>query len=226
MTKLAPSERTTLKRMPDRAEYDRALIYSILDEGFICQVGFVVDNKPVVIPTAYARDGDEIYIHGSQASRMMRVLKGGVEACLTVTLVDGLVLARSAFNHSMNYRSVVVFGKASVIEDENEKLKAMRAFSEHILEGRWDDVRQPSATELKATTVLSLPLIEVSAKIRSGPPIDDEEDYDLDVWAGEMPLHLQAAEAIGDPLMKADISAPEYLSIYRKSKAAAREYCG
>lgn len=181
MTEFARTDRTTLKRLPNRGSYDRALIYSILDEGFICHMGFTVDNRPFVIPTGYARAGDKLYVHGSQASRMMRALQGGIDLCLTVTLLDGLVLARSAFHHSMNYRSVVVFGKASVVEDEAEKMEALRAFTEHIVPGRWDEVRWPNPSELKATTVLSLPLAEASAKIRTGPPLDDEEDYQLDV---------------------------------------------
>src|SRR6185503_18099589 len=178
MSSFLQTERTTLKRLPARGVYDRALVYQILDEGFICHVGFAVEGRPYVIPTGYARANDKLYIHGSQASRMLRTLKSGIDVCVSVTLLDGLVLARSAFNHSMNYRSVVVFGEAVVV-DEAEKLAALLAFSEHVIAGRWADVRQPTEQELKATTVLALPLKEVSAKVRSGPPIDDEDDYEL-----------------------------------------------
>src|SRR5947209_888734 len=160
MTAFPQTERTTLRRLPKRGVYDRDLIYSILDEGFICHVGFVADARPVVIPTGYARAGDELYIHGSQASRMLRALAQGIDVCVTVTLIDGLVLARSAFHHSMNYRSVVVFGRASIVEARDEKLAALRALSDHIIPGRWEDVREPSEQELKATTVLTLPLVE------------------------------------------------------------------
>src|SRR6185503_16298355 len=157
------TERTTLKRLPARGHYDRELVHKILDEGFICHVGFIVDDKPVVIPTGYGRVDDKLYIHGSQASRMLRTLKTGVAACVTVTLVDGLVLARSAFHHSINYRSVVIFGQAKLVDDAQEKVAALVAFSEHVIRGRWDDVREPTEQELKATTVLSLELAEVSA---------------------------------------------------------------
>jgi len=179
MEKIPQTPRTTLKRLPKRGSYDRELINSILDEGFICHAGFIVDGKPCVIPTGYARVGDSLVIHGSQASRMLRTLGQGIDVCVTVTLVDGLVLARSAFHHSMNYRSVVVFGRATVIDDPDAKLAALRALSEHMIPGRWDDARQPNESEMQQTTVLSLALTEASAKVRTGPPLDDEEDYDL-----------------------------------------------
>jgi nitroimidazol reductase NimA-like FMN-containing flavoprotein (pyridoxamine 5'-phosphate oxidase superfamily) len=210
------TERTTLKRLPKRGVYDRQLVYAILDEGFICHAGFVVDGKPVVIPTGYARVDDQLYIHGSQASRMLRTLKTGVDVCVTVTLIDGLVLARSAFHHSMNYRSVVVFGKATAIEEAEAKLAALRALSEHMIPGRWDEVRQPNVEELKATTVLSLPLEEVSAKVRTGPPLDDEEDYSLEVWAGVLPLKLVAGEPVKDPVLKTGIAPPSHLFRYSR----------
>jgi nitroimidazol reductase NimA-like FMN-containing flavoprotein (pyridoxamine 5'-phosphate oxidase superfamily) len=210
------TERTTLKRLPKRGVYDRQLVYAILDEGFICHAGFVVDGKPVVIPTGYARVDDQLYIHGSQASRMLRTLKTGVDVCVTVTLIDGLVLARSAFHHSMNYRSVVVFGKATAIEEAEAKLAALRALSEHMIPGRWDEVRQPNVQELKATTVLSLPLEEVSAKVRTGPPLDDEEDYSLEVWAGVLPLKLVAGEPVKDPVLKTGIAPPSHLFRYSR----------
>ncbi len=210
------TQRTTLKRLPKRGVYDREVVYSILDEGFICHVGFVVEGKPVVIPTGYARKGDQLFIHGSQASRMLRTLKAGVDVCVTVTLVDGLVLARSAFHHSINYRSVVVFGNASVVEERAAKLEALFAFSEQVIAGRWHDAREPTEEELKQTTVLVLPLDEVSAKVRTGPPIDDEEDYSMSVWAGVVPLRLIAEEPIADPRLPDDIDAPEYARSYQR----------
>ncbi len=216
MTTYNKTDRTTLKRLPARGHYDHEVVHAILDEGFICHVGFVVDGQPIVIPTGYGRIGDKLYIHGSQASRMLRTLKTGVAACVTVTLVDGLVLARSAFHHSINYRSVVIFGNATLVEDAQEKLAALLAFSEHVIRGRWDDVRQPTEQELKATTVLVLPLEEVSAKVRTGPPIDDEADYELPVWAGVIPLQVVAGEAIPDPRLPSEISAPEYVLNYER----------
>jgi nitroimidazol reductase NimA-like FMN-containing flavoprotein (pyridoxamine 5'-phosphate oxidase superfamily) len=216
MNTFPKTERTTLKRLPKRAEYDREAVHRILDEGFICHVGFVVDGQPFVIPTGYARMGDTLFIHGSQASRMLRAAAKGIDVCLTVTLVDGLVLARSAFHHSMNYRSVVVFGQATVV-DEGEKLAALRALSEHMIPGRWEEVRGPSEPEMKATVVLSLPLEEVSAKVRTGPPLDDEEDYTLDVWAGVLPMRLVAQPPIADPRQAAGVEVPLYASEYRRS---------
>jgi nitroimidazol reductase NimA-like FMN-containing flavoprotein (pyridoxamine 5'-phosphate oxidase superfamily) len=210
------TERTTLRRLPARGVYDRELVYSILDEGLICDVGFAVEGRPFVIPTGYARRQDQLYIHGSQASRMLRTLKGGIDVCVTVTLLDGLVLARSAFHHSMNYRSVVVFGRAATIDDLTDKVAALVAFSEHMIPGRWNDVREPTEQELKATTVLSLPLEEVSAKVRTGPPLDDEEDYELPVWAGVIPLQLVATAPIPDPRLKVSIEPPRYASEYKR----------
>jgi uncharacterized protein len=212
------TERTTLKRLPKRGVYDRKLVYGILDEGFICHVGFVVEGRPFVIPTGYARVDDQLFIHGSQASRMLRTLADGIEVCVTVTLLDGLVLARSAFHHSMNYRSVVVFGRASVVEESEMKLAALIAFSEHVIPGRWNEVREPTDQELKATTVLSLPLAEVSAKVRTGPPLDDEEDYALPVWAGVVPLQLVAGRPISDPRLPDNIQAPSYAVNYKRER--------
>ncbi len=216
MEPFAQTERTTLKRLPKRAVYDRELVYRILDEGFICHVGFVNEAQPFVIPTGYARAGDKLYIHGSQASRMLRTLGKGIDVCMTVTLVDGLVLARSAFHQSMNYRSVVVFGQATVIEDRTEKLDALRALFEHMIPGRWEDVRPPSEQELNATSVLALPLAEASAKVRTGPPIDDEEDYELAIWAGVIPLRLVAGEPVADPRLPHDIAPPSYATKYTR----------
>jgi nitroimidazol reductase NimA-like FMN-containing flavoprotein (pyridoxamine 5'-phosphate oxidase superfamily) len=203
-----------LKRLPKRGEYDHAAVYRILEEAFICHVGFISDGKPVVIPTSYGRIGDDLYIHGSAASRMLRSLEKGIDVCVTVTLIDGLVLARSAFHHSINYRSVVIFGNAKVVDDSDEKLNALHAFSDHIVPGRWEEVRPPSESELRSTLVLKLPLVEVSAKIRSGPPIDDEEDYELPVWAGTVPLKLTAAAPIADDRLPAGIEAPKYATAY------------
>jgi nitroimidazol reductase NimA-like FMN-containing flavoprotein (pyridoxamine 5'-phosphate oxidase superfamily) len=210
------TDRTKLKRLPKRGHFDRETVYSILDEGFICHVGFAVDGKPFVIPTGYARAGDKLYIHGSQASRMLRSLAGGVDACVTITIVDGLVLARSAFHHSMNYRSVLVFGRATLVDDPAEKMEALIALSEHIVRGRWADVREPNDQEMKLTTVLCLPLQEASAKIRTGPPLDDEEDYALPIWAGVVPLKLVAGEPVKDPLLSAEVSPPDYATHYKR----------
>ena len=210
------TERTKLKRLPKRGHFDRETVYGILDEGFICHVGFAAEGKPVVIPTGYARVADTLYIHGSQASRMLRTLSGGVDACVTVTLIDGLVLARSAFHHSMNYRSVVIFGRATLVEEREEKMAALLALSEHIVRGRWAEVREPTEQELRQTTVLSLPLVEASAKIRTGPPLDDEEDYAMPVWAGVLPLRLATGEPIKDPRLPDGIEVPEYLLNYKR----------
>ena len=210
------TDRTKLKRLPKRGHFDRETVYGILDEGFICHIGFAPGGQPVVIPTGYARVDDNLYIHGSQASRMLKTLSGGVDACVTVTIIDGLVLARSAFHHSMNYRSVVIFGRATLIEDREEKYAALVALSEHIIRGRWNDVREPTEQEMKATSVLSLPLVEASAKIRTGPPLDDEEDYALPIWAGVVPLRLEAGEPIADPRLPADIGVPDYAQNYER----------
>ena len=216
MEQLPQTQNTTLKRLPKRGSHEREVINQILDEGFICHVGFVLNNQPFVIPTGYARAGDKLFIHGSQASRMLRALKGGIATCVTVTLIDALVLARSAFHHSMNYRSVVIFGRAAIVEEREAKLAALLAFSEHIVPGRWDEVRAPYEQELKATTVLALPLVEVSAKVRTGPPLDDEEDYALDVWAGVLPLKLVAEEPVKDPLLKTGIEPAPHLFRYSR----------
>ena len=210
------TERTKLKRLPKRGYFDRETVYGILDEGFICHVGFAPEGQPFVIPTGYARADDKLYIHGSQASRMLRTLAGGVDVCVTVTIIDGLVLARSAFHHSMNYRSVVIFGRATLVEDREQKYAALLALSEHIIRGRWADVREPTEEELIQTTVLSLPLMEASAKIRTGPPLDDEEDYAMNVWAGVVPLKLVAGEPINDPRLPEEIEVPEYALNYKR----------
>ncbi len=216
MEELTQTARTTLKRLPQRGAFDRASINQILDEGFICHVGFAVDGQPFVIPTGYARAGDRLLIHGSQASRMLRTVGQGIDVCLTVTLIDGLVLARSAFHHSMNYRSVVVFGRAVLVDEREEKLTALRALSDHMIPGRWDDVRKPSERELQLTTVLSLPLDEASAKVRAGPPLDDEEDYELPVWAGVIPLRMVANAPHPDPRLPVEIDPPPYALDYSR----------
>ncbi len=212
------TERTKVKRLPDRGHYERETIYSILDEALICHVGFVVDGQPYVIPTGFARVGDDLYIHGSSASRMLRDLAKGIDICVTVTLLDGLVLARSAFHHSMNYRSVVILGKASLVEDTDEKNNALKAFTEHIIPGRWAEVRWPTELELKATSVLKLPIEEASAKIRTGDPKDDEEDYAMNVWAGVLPLAVSPGEPISDAKLNSNIELPGYITKYTQQK--------
>lgn len=210
--------RTRLVREADRAVYDREAAYRILDEGFLCHVGFVVDGQPFVIPTSYARKDDNLLIHGSAASRMLRQMKESVPVCITVTLLDGLVLARSIFNHSMNYRSVVVLGKAALVDDPAEKLEALRQLAEHIIPGRWADSRQPNERELKATSVLRLPIEEFSAKVREGPVIDDEEDYSFATWAGVVPLEMVAGAPIDDARLLAGQTVPGYAQHYLRRR--------
>lgn len=217
MTQFTQTAKTTLKRLPKRGEFDREAVYRILDEALVCHVGFAVDGQPFVIPTSFGRIGDKLYIHGSAASRMLRSLEGGIPVCVTVTLIDGLVLARSAFHHSVNYRSVVIFGNAEIVEDEQGKLAALAALTEHIVPGRWAEVRPPNAQELKATSVLVLPLEEVSAKVRTGPPVDDDEDMAIPVWAGELPLRLAPGEPIADSLLATDIELPDYVRNYKRA---------
>ncbi|MBV8715430.1 MAG: pyridoxamine 5'-phosphate oxidase family protein [Chloroflexi bacterium] len=211
-----PSPRVRVRRLPKRAAYDRATINAILDEALVCHLGFVHDGQPFVIPTLHARIGDRLYVHGSSASRMLGTLAGGAAACVTVTLIDGLVLARSAFHHSVNYRSVVLLGTATPVTDPDEKVAALQGFTNHMVHGRWDDIRPPTPQELKATNVLYLPLDEASAKVRTGPPVDDDEDYELDVWAGVVPLALEAGAPIVDERLKDGVCMPEYASAYRR----------
>lgn len=220
MADFIPTDRTQVKRLPKRGVYSRDEIYAILDEGFVCHVGFVDAGQPYVIPTNYARRGDEILLHGSAASRMLRGLETGIDVCVTVTLVDGLVLARSAFHHSMNYRCVVAFGTARKIDDRERKIEALRVISEHLMRGRWADVRGPAEQELKATAVLEFTIEEASAKMRTGGPKDDADDYALPVWAGVLPVSLQAGEPIPDGV---ESEAPEYLrsaQIFSQSQSA------
>lgn len=211
-----PTDRTRVVREPQRAVYDRETVYRILDEGFLCHIGFVANGQPFVIPTSYGRKEAHLYIHGSAASRMLRNLKDGIPMCVTVTLLDGLVLARSVFNHSMNYRSVVILGTAVLVDDPQEKLSALHSLSEHIIPGRWQDSRQPNEKELKATSVLRLPIEEFSAKVRTGPPIDDEEDYAFPTWAGVLPLETTLGDPISDPGLDPKRSLPEYLKHYSR----------
>ena len=215
-SKIGVTPRTRLRRLPSRGVFDREAIYAILDEGLICHVGFAVEGKPFVIPTGYARIGERLIIHGSSASRMMREIAGGIDVCVTVTLLDGLVLARSAFHHSMNYRSVVIFGKAELLAGEDEKTEALRALTEHIVPGRWPDIRWPTPLELKATTVLTLPIEEASAKVRTGDPIDDEDDYEMGVWAGVLPLAMVPGSPVDDTRLKDGIAVPEHVSGYER----------
>jgi uncharacterized protein len=216
MSAFTPTERTQVKRLPRRGAYDRETVFKILDEAFVCHVGFVVDGQPYVIPTNFGRSGETLYLHGSAASRMLRTLSVGIPVCVTVTLVDGLVLARSAFHHSANYRSVVALGTARLVDDPAEKMEALRLFTEHIMKGRWEDIRWPTEQEMKGTTVLALPLEEVSAKVRTGGPVDDEEDYSLPVWAGVLPLPVVPAAPIADGRLQAGTEVPAYLKGYRR----------
>jgi uncharacterized protein len=209
-----PTPRTRIVREAQRAVYDRDAVNRILDEAFVCHVGFIADGQPYVIPTSYGRDGNVLYLHGSAASRMLRNLEQGVPVCVTVTLLDGLVLARSVFNHSMNYRSVVILGAATLVDDPAEKIAALRALSEHILPHRWDDARQPSEKELKATSVLRIPIEEFSAKVRVGPPVDDEEDYAFPTWAGVIPLEIKAGGPVPDDRCQSEL--PAYLQNYSR----------
>jgi nitroimidazol reductase NimA-like FMN-containing flavoprotein (pyridoxamine 5'-phosphate oxidase superfamily) len=210
------TERSQLRRLPRRGSYDSAVIYQILDSTFLAHVGFQQEGQPFVIPTLYGREGDKLYLHGSAASRMLRELETGVPACVTATLVDGLVLARSAFHHSMNYRSVVAFGIARKIVDAEQKMRALRTISEHVIAGRWDAVRGPSEKELKATTVLEFAIEEASAKIRTGQPVDDEEDYGLPIWAGIIPLQMEAETPVPDPRLTNGVKTPEHVLRYQK----------
>ena len=214
-----PTPRTRVVREPHRAAYDRETAYRILDEGFLCHLGFAVDGQPFVIPTSYGRKDASLYIHGSAASRMLRQMQtGAVQVCITITLLDGLVLARSVFNHSMNYRSVVILGKATLVDDPEEKLAALRILSEHILPGRWDDSRQPNDRELKQTSVLRVPIEEFSAKVRTGPAIDDEEDYAFPTWAGVVPLEMVAGSPIDDARLLQGTEVPEYARHYTRKR--------
>jgi nitroimidazol reductase NimA-like FMN-containing flavoprotein (pyridoxamine 5'-phosphate oxidase superfamily) len=208
------TKRTELRRVPDRGSHDRETINRILDAGFLASVGFCVDGQPFVISTLYGRDGEILYLHGSAASRMLRELESGVPTCVTVTLVDGLVLSRSAFDHSMNYRSVVAFGRARKIADPEQKVKSLRVISEHLIAGRWAEVREPSEKELNATTVLAFSIDEASSKVRNGPPLDDESDYGMPVWAGVLPLEMKSRPPIPDDKLVEGVTVPDYVQRY------------
>jgi uncharacterized protein len=214
------SKRTELRRIPDRGSHDWVTITQILDAGFLAHVGFCLDGQPFVIPTLYGRDRERLYLHGSAASRMLRDLETGIPVCVTVTLVDGLVLSRSAFDHSMNYRSIVAFGNARKIADPEQKVNALRVISEHLIAGRWADVRGPNEKELKATAVLEFSIDEASSKMRSGPPLDDESDYGLPVWAGVLPLEIKSRPPIPDDKLVEGITLPDYVRGYDARLAA------
>lgn len=201
-----------IKRLPERGVYDRETIYQIIDEAPICHVGILEQMQPVVIPTIHARIEDRLVLHGSAASRLMNYARSGKPLCVTITIVDGIVLARSLFNHSMNYRSVVIFGTGEPVEGDEEKMAVLKAISDHLVEGRWNDARQPNDKELRATKVISIPISDASAKIRSGPPNDGEEDRELPVWAGVIPVRLEASQPVPDPKLEQHTPVPEYLS--------------
>lgn len=216
MSDLTPTPRTTLRRLPQRGHFERETVNAILDEALVCHVGFVSEGQPFVIPTIHARVGGRLYVHGSAASRMLKTLQAGVPVCVTVTLVDGLVLARSAFHHSMNYRSVVVLGDAQAVGEAAEKWEALHAIVEHVAPGRWKEVREPSAKEMAATLVLRLPIEEASAKVRTGPPLDDEEDYALECWAGVLPLRLVPGTPVPDPRLPAGRAVSPAVAAYAR----------
>lgn len=220
---LTRTDRTAVRRLPKRGSHDRGVLNAILDEGLVCHVGFVAAGQPYVIPTTYGRVGELVYIHGSAASRMLKTMTGGIPVCLTVTHLDGLVLARSAFHHSMNYRSAVVLGVAHEVVDPEERWAALRAIVEHVAPGRWDAVRAPSENEMRATLVLRLPIEEASAKIRTGPPVDDDEDYALPIWAGELPMRTTVLPAVADPRLAPGIPIPAHVAGYRRPGDAGLE---
>lgn len=217
LTEFAPTEKTKVNRAPQRGTYDRATIYSILDEGLICHVGFAVDGQPFVIPTIHWRVEDDLYLHGSPASRMMGAVGSGVSVCVTVTLLDGLVLARSAFHHSMNYRSAVVIGKGELVTDQEEKLRVLNHLVDHVVPGRTGGTREPNEKELQITDVVKIPILEASAKIRTGPPMDAKEDYGLPYWAGVLPLQLTPGELVPDPDLDPAITPPEHVTEFSRS---------
>lgn len=211
-----PSDRTTVRRLPDLADYDGEVINAIVDEALVCHVGFIDDGCPIVIPTIHARTGETLYFHGSPASRMVRRMKKGIDVCVTITLVDGLIIARAPFHSSLSYRSVVVFGTARAVEDVAEKREAFRIITEHVAPGRWNDSRLPNDSETRRTSILAVPLAEASAKVSIGPPEDDAEDYDLPLWAGEIPLRTVAGPPVPDPALRGPVEVPQYLLDYRR----------
>ena len=216
MSDFAKTDKNRVRRLPQRGHYDRETVYSIIDEALICHVGFVQDGMPFVIPTIHARDGDSLILHGAKASRMSKNIQLGHTVCVTITLLDGLVMARSAFHHSMNYRSVVLFGKGRLVEDEQEKMRCSEILTKHLIPGRWEDARQPNKKELNATSFVSILIDSATAKIRTGPPGDDDEDYQLPVWAGVLPIQPQFATPVDDPLLNEGIPVPDYVTNYRR----------
>lgn len=223
MEEYSKTDKNKVKRVPKRGHYDKETIFKILDSAFVCHVGFVVDGQPFVIPTAYGREGEKIYLHGATKSRMMQEMEKGIPVCITVTHLDGIVMARSAFHHSMNYRSVVVFGSAKLVEESSEKNRALYIISEQIAPGRWDEARVPSDKELKATSVLAVDIETASAKIRTGNAGDDKPDYDLDIWAGVLPIQMTIGEPIEDPLLKSGIELPTSVKKYDKKRFVPEE---
>jgi nitroimidazol reductase NimA-like FMN-containing flavoprotein (pyridoxamine 5'-phosphate oxidase superfamily) len=222
MSDFTKTTRNQVKRIPKRGHYDKETIYDIIDQALICHVSFVVEGQPFVIPTLHARQGDNLLLHGARTSRMIKHLQAGQAACINITLVDGLVLARSVFHHSINYRSVVLFGKGHLVADE-DKMEALELFTERIMPGRWDDARQPNPQEFKATSVVAIPMESASAKVRVGPPGDDEEDYELPIWAGVVPLRQQVGTPQADPLLRDGIPLPDYITSYVKGRELMRE---
>jgi nitroimidazol reductase NimA-like FMN-containing flavoprotein (pyridoxamine 5'-phosphate oxidase superfamily) len=214
----SPSKRTEVRRLPERASYDRQLIFAILDEALICHVGFVHEAVPVVIPTIHARVGDTLYFHGSPVSRLLRGMRSGREICVNVTLVDGLVVARAAFHNSMNYRSVVLFGSPRIVDNADEKWAALEAVTEHVVPGRWAECRPMTDKEFKGTLVAALPIDEASAKLRTGGPEDDAADYDLPIWAGVVPLSMTPGEPVDDPEAHIEVAVPSYVAEYRRPR--------
>ena len=223
METFEPTARTRIRRLPKRARYDRATVHAILDAGLVCHVGYTIDDHPYVTATSCWREGDRVYWHGSSASRMLRRQRAGVPVCLNVSLIDGLVLARSGFHHSVNYRTVMLFGTAAPVTDDARKLKALEAFVERLFPGRWAELRPVTPQELKATTVLGMDIAEAAAKVRTGPQVDDEDDYALDVWAGVLPLRLTAGAPVADPRLKPGVPLPDYLKGFDLEAYAVRE---
>jgi nitroimidazol reductase NimA-like FMN-containing flavoprotein (pyridoxamine 5'-phosphate oxidase superfamily) len=209
--------RNRVRRMPRRGHYDRDTVHAIIDEALVCHVAFAVDGVPTVIPTLHARRGDSLLLHGAKTSRLLQHAAAGNPISVAITLVDGIVLARSVFHHSMNYRSVVIHGAGTLVESEEEKLAALEAFAEHIARGRWADARRPTRKELKATSVVAIPIEVAAAKIRTGPPLDDDEDYSLPIWAGVLPLRLVPGTAVPDPKLGSGIQVPAYVRRYRRA---------
>ncbi|REJ77449.1 MAG: pyridoxamine 5'-phosphate oxidase family protein [Acidobacteria bacterium] len=219
MREFEKNERNTVRRQSGRGKYDRETVYAILDEAFLCHVGFSVGGQPFVIPTLYARDTDRIFIHGSSVSRMLKDLSEGIHVCITVTITDGIVLARSAFHHSMNYRSVTAFGKGYLVDDHDKKMRALELISENVLPGRWNDARLPTQKEMDVTSVICVEIEDAAAKIREGDPKDDKRDYELPIWAGVLPVSLACSEPVADSLLREGIAVPDYIEEFVKDRS-------